>query len=442
MKKSFCLLLCILLPIIGLNGQRLRSIPNPKTQDRHTYVSNPDLILTPETETELNRMLDNLEQETSSEVAVVAVHSIGDDDIKVFATDLFEYWGIGKSEQDNGFLILFVMNQRKITFETGYGLEGILPDAVCKRIQMQDMVPCFKDGDYNRGILAGTERIVSIIKKEPGTEFYNKPKASRGNVLSLLWKNISSFFWIYILFIFAPYLMVANIIRKARKNRNLSNIAKSIVISQKKNKTIGLLSLLGFVIGILILVYYGSVGDLFILLIMPLLVIPANIYGKIKMKKIKNEPVFCSECENEMRLLSKKEEKVYLATPQIVEEKIRSILYDIYYCNKCKKANIYKFEIKSKYKKCPKCENRTFGKGKTVTVNRATSSETGLRIITYNCKVCNYQEKEKIIIPRLQSSSSSSSRSSDWGSSSSDSSSSGGSFGGGRSGGGGATSSW
>src|ERR1035437_1132104 len=70
-------------------------------------------------------------------------------------------------KKDNGLLVLFVLDQRKVTFETGYGLEGVLPDAICKRIQYQSMTPEFKNGNYDAGFLAGIQRIGSTIRNEP-----------------------------------------------------------------------------------------------------------------------------------------------------------------------------------------------------------------------------------------------------------------------------------
>ena len=67
-------------------------------------------------------------------------------------------------------LVLFVLDQKKVTFETGYGLEGIIPDAICKRIQYQSMIPEFKKGDYDAGMFAGIQRIGSTIRKEPVQE--------------------------------------------------------------------------------------------------------------------------------------------------------------------------------------------------------------------------------------------------------------------------------
>jgi uncharacterized protein len=72
--------------------------------------------LNPETESQINNLLDSLEKKTGAEVAIVLVNSIGNEDIKSFAEQLFNSWKIGKEKEDNGLLVLFVMDQRKSYF--------------------------------------------------------------------------------------------------------------------------------------------------------------------------------------------------------------------------------------------------------------------------------------------------------------------------------------
>ena len=137
MKKALIIVLCSFACFTFAAEYTIQSVPNPKTANAHAFVSNPDGILKSETVQQMNEYLDSLQAQTGSEVAIVAVNSIGANELKPFATDLFATWKIGKAKQDNGLLVLFVLDQKKVTFETGYGLEGVLPDAICKRIQIQ-----------------------------------------------------------------------------------------------------------------------------------------------------------------------------------------------------------------------------------------------------------------------------------------------------------------
>lgn len=89
--------------------------------------------------------------------------SIGENDIFDFSTSLFRKWGIGKKKSDNGLLILFVMDQHKVRFATGYGIEGTMTDAMSKRIQMQYMVPAFKQSDWNKGMVDGVRATAKVL---------------------------------------------------------------------------------------------------------------------------------------------------------------------------------------------------------------------------------------------------------------------------------------
>ncbi len=155
----WCILFTGLFPLVQLSAAEytVETIPNIRLTDRTNHVSNPDGILSAEDITKINRYLNALEDSTGIEVAVVAVESIGDNDARMFATDLFQHWGIGKSADDNGLLIQLVTepSQRSVVFETGYGLEGVLPDAVCYRLQQRYMVPDMRNGDFSSGMLKG-----------------------------------------------------------------------------------------------------------------------------------------------------------------------------------------------------------------------------------------------------------------------------------------------
>lgn len=105
-----------------------------------------------------------LEQNSSVEVAVVMLPSIGKEVPKSFAVDLFRKWGIGKANTDNGLLILTVMDQRRTEFEVGFGLEGILTDVVCYRIGVNEIVPSFKQGDFGGGIENAVLRVKEFLE--------------------------------------------------------------------------------------------------------------------------------------------------------------------------------------------------------------------------------------------------------------------------------------
>lgn len=138
-------------------------VPNVRLTDVRRYVSDPTNILAPAATDTINAILGRLEKSTGIETAVVMLPSIGENDIFDFSTDLFRKWGIGKAKNNNGLLILFVMDQHKVRFATGYGIEGTMTDAKSKRIQTQYMVPAFKQSDWNKGMVDGVRATAKVL---------------------------------------------------------------------------------------------------------------------------------------------------------------------------------------------------------------------------------------------------------------------------------------
>lgn len=141
----------------------LQDVPNVRLNDARQYVSDPSHILSGSARDSINAVLARLEESTGIETAVVMLPSIGEEDIFNFAHELFRQWGIGKQKSNNGLLILFVADQRKVRFTVGYGLEGTMTDAMSKRIQMQRMVPRFKAGDWDGGMVDGVRAAAQVL---------------------------------------------------------------------------------------------------------------------------------------------------------------------------------------------------------------------------------------------------------------------------------------
>lgn len=164
-RLALLLLFPLCLSAAASPSYTIETIPNVRLADRNNYVSNPDGIIRPDDAARINSLLRTVEDSLGIEIAVVAVKSIGDNDARMFATDLFQYWKPGKKGKDNGLLIQLVTDppQRSVVFETGYGLEGVLPDAICYRMQQRYMLPDFKAGDYSAGMLKGVEAVKNYL---------------------------------------------------------------------------------------------------------------------------------------------------------------------------------------------------------------------------------------------------------------------------------------
>ncbi len=160
---SITLLICLLAGLQAQTVYTTDNIPKVHLQDKMRYVCNPADILSAAACDSIDRMLYALEQKTGIETVVAAVPSIGDADCFDFAHRLLNDWGVGKKGKDNGLIVLLVTDQRCIQFYTGYGLEGDLPDAVCKRIQTQQMIPYLKDGNWDAGMVAGMQAVCARL---------------------------------------------------------------------------------------------------------------------------------------------------------------------------------------------------------------------------------------------------------------------------------------
>ncbi len=130
------------------------------------YVNDYAQLITPSDQATINRLLGELEQKTTAQVAVVTVLSVQPETIEGYAVKLFEKWGIGKKGKDNGVLFLISSKDRRVRIETGYGLEGALPDVLCHKIIENLVVPAFKTGEYSKGITSGVQAIVGLVAKE------------------------------------------------------------------------------------------------------------------------------------------------------------------------------------------------------------------------------------------------------------------------------------
>ena len=138
------------------------SLPNPKVQDVHNYVCNPDGIVETNEVLFLNRLAHQLEDSTQVELCVVAVESIGEIEAFDFCYELFQRWGIGKKGTNTGVLLFLAVESRDIRIMTGGGIEGVLTDAVCNEIIQQTAIPPLRNGEYSDGLALSALRIYEI----------------------------------------------------------------------------------------------------------------------------------------------------------------------------------------------------------------------------------------------------------------------------------------
>ena len=160
MKRFFFLPVLALFLLASGTGSALAQAYPPPTG----FVNDFAGVLSGSTNSQLSTLLLNLEQDTSAEVAVVTISNLDGVPIEDYANGLFNAWGIGKNDKDNGILFLVSLQDRKVWIEVGYGLEPIITDGRAGRILDNYVIPDFRNGDYDQGIAAGVMALEGYIR--------------------------------------------------------------------------------------------------------------------------------------------------------------------------------------------------------------------------------------------------------------------------------------
>jgi uncharacterized protein len=121
-------------------------------------------------------------EKTGTAVVVATVATIGDNDPGDYANRLYKAWGIGKKGEDKGVLIFLAVKERQVRIETGYGVEGILPDGLAGEILDRHAIPYFKKGDYGRGFAETMAAVSSVVAKAAGVTLTGAPQTERRRV--------------------------------------------------------------------------------------------------------------------------------------------------------------------------------------------------------------------------------------------------------------------
>ncbi len=158
------MILTIMLAVVVNAALAAPSIPARPTAN--IYVQDYAKIITPETERQIQSIGKSLANKTKAQLVVVTVPSLEGAAIGDYALALFRSWGIGDKQKNNGVLLLVALKERKSRIEVGYGLEGALPDAKTGRIQDEYMIPYFKQGNYDKGILNAYSVLVNEVANE------------------------------------------------------------------------------------------------------------------------------------------------------------------------------------------------------------------------------------------------------------------------------------
>lgn len=387
--------LCLGLMGLGF-GQPIERIPNPRAA-YGGWVVDIAGVLNDLQKARLNTLITQLEQETGAEIAVVVIRKTQGATPKEYATELFNRWGVGKRGADNGVLMLVALQDRRVEVETGYGMEGILPDGLVGAILDEAVIPHFRRGNYAEGIISGVERIAETIRAAQQTNAYETPAR--------------------------PYAPSAP---SFARPDDTSPFEAPAPITPALVMTLFLLGAGGIAIAVFLL---------------------------------RERPPKCPTCGKPMHLLDEQADDAFLNALQRKEEQLGSVNYLVWRCEPCENFEIVpKVAWFTPYSQCPKCGGYTL-RTSTRLVRAPTYTRTGLELEVRRClnPNCGYHDEEERVLPKRTRDDdwwigSTTTQSGSWGGWSGGSSaggwsgggwsSGGGSFGGGSSGGGGAGRSW
>lgn len=206
------------------------------------YVTDEANVIDAADEVLLNKKLHAFQDSTSSQIFVYIASSLEGADIMQLSQEIFRAWDIGQKGKNNGVLIAVFINDHKFRIHNGYGMEGVLPDLLTKRIQDEDMRPSFKQNNYYEGINNGVDKLIYYSKHE-----YN-PNES--------YLESDSMIGIVILYVAAVivYLLMFLILRFAYKDKKGLKIALLTV-----GGALGLIPVFGFFILLAMLIIFSIV---------------------------------------------------------------------------------------------------------------------------------------------------------------------------------------
>lgn len=354
-------------------------VPNVHVADRTRYVSNPSGVLSDEAVGRLDSEIASLWDDTSVELVVVAVDRI-DSSLtpEEFATKLFEKWGIGKQDKDNGVLVLLSRDDHAAIIRTGYGVEGALPDIIAGRIIRNVMFPLYREGKYDEGTAAGIGSIAEVLRNPELAEELKSKYASdsrRGLDNDLSGAELFNMYLGLAAAVAVALLLL--VIYAVFSSRKLGDVQRYRALDQYRT-----------------LVLFG----LFFTLGMAL---PAALILGLKMKRIRRHRRDCPHCGTRMELIDEEHDNDYLTPAQDTEERINSIDYDVWHCPRCHQTEILPYiNRQNNYTVCDRCGARAMSLVDRRTLRQPTVSAEGEGVDIYMCKNCGNQHQKRFRIPR------------------------------------------
>lgn len=373
--KRFFSFVCFVMVMAWAMAVTVKEVPNVHLVDSTQFVSNPNGVLSASAVAQINQMVRQVWRNSTCELVVVAVDDIEPNDIDQFATELYEAWGIGKKDKDNGVLMVIAKNGRRAVIRTGYGTEGVLPDITAGRILRNDMFPNFKQEDYDAGVIAGVNQVAQILTNPEYAAELNSRYANNAS------DNEEEDFWVW----FGGYIGLSILLTLV-----LIVCLWVIYLNNKKHPTVCFNKLKSLSIPVVIIACFG-------------LGIPLLAYLQLRnlMRRVRNSNRRCPHCGTPMHKLDEERDNDYLNTGQDMEEQLNSVDYDVWLCPKCGEKDIIPFDNPdSQFVKCPNCGAKTAQLVENRIIQQPTTRNEGIGEYTYYCHHCRTNHGKRYRLPK------------------------------------------
>jgi uncharacterized protein len=448
-KHAFWTLIAFLCGLTTLGAMDVDKVPNPRERDGG-WVEDAGGVLGPSYVALINGICRTLNEATTAELAVITVDDLAGMTVEDYTERLFRRFRLGAKGKDNGILLLFSRDDRKVRLEVGYGLEGAIPDGLASRILDEHALPDFREGRFGRGLFRAAREVARTAAVESGAGLDigepaawpeqvvlpspPEPRAAaarRGSALKARPWNAGLLFGAGLFL----YMLVGSGLVGLRVAARKSKTAKTKSLGGGSFFLVTVW-IAGFVGAIVLANLAEKLLPFFLAYIAGGAAGSAALMGfrKNLKRKIAAFRADCPSCRRPMRLLDETADDAFLTAEEIAEESAGGMNYEIWSCDACGATREFAVKL-GKAGKCPRCKRRTLVSS-TTTIVAATKTQGGRVRVEQRCanSACAHRNVRERSTARLSSPSSRSSSGS--------SGRSGSSFGGGRSGGGGASKGW
>ena len=377
--------LWLLLSLFGFaaSAERVADLPTPLPA---SYVSDVGGLLAADTRAELDRLAATIDDAGTGQLAIVVIGTTDGADHRQFATELFNRWGVGHAQQDDGTLILLARADRAAEIVLGTAIDHPGNRAHAQQVMDSEMIPRFRSGDYDQALVAGATAVLQSVYSINLARPSEAPVDPAGAALDGS----------------ATPLPVASA-RRDSQGQSTPDDRPTGAVAMGLSILAAIVGFVGWLFWKIAHALWWLVGSRFF-------------------------PRRCSACSTQMNLLGEAEDDALLAPEQRTEERLKSVNHRVFVCPGCSRVDkLSRRAWFSSFANCERCRSRAVSRVSR-TIDEPTRASTGLAEVTESCQHCNHSEVSRKTLARLPPPSSSSS--------------SGRSFGGGRSSGGGASGRW